>query len=97
MTHRFHQEALEEFGHAVRFFENRQAGLGARFARSVFDTIGRIERNPELYRVVEGEVRRCLTRGFPYGVLYTIESDHVLIAAVMHLSREPGYWRKRVP
>lgn len=38
-------------------------------------------------------MRRCLTRVFPYGVLYSIEEDSVLILAVMHCSREPGYKR----
>ena len=33
---------------------------------------------------------------FPYGILYTIERDFVLIVAVMHLSREPEYWRHRL-
>jgi mRNA-degrading endonuclease RelE of RelBE toxin-antitoxin system len=26
----------------------------------------------------------------------TIESDYILIVAVMHCSREPGYWKHRV-
>jgi hypothetical protein len=38
-----------------------------------------------------------LTRVFPYAVLYTIELDYVLIIAVMHTHREPGYWRRRLP
>ena len=42
------------------------------------------------------DIRRCLADIFPYGVLYTIEDDYVLIVAVMHLSREPGYWKKRI-
>ncbi|MEH2159505.1 MAG: hypothetical protein V7K38_00285 [Nostoc sp.] len=39
---------------------------------------------------------RCLTRKFPYGILYTIQEDYILILAVMHCSREPGYWKERV-
>jgi toxin ParE1/3/4 len=48
------------------------------------------------WRVIEEDVRRCLTRVFPYAVLYTIETDFILIVAVMHCSREPGYWKSRV-
>jgi hypothetical protein len=40
--------------------------------------------------------RGCLTHVFPHGILYTIEQDHILILAVMHCSREPGYWRYRL-
>lgn len=35
-------------------------------------------------------------RVFPYAVLYSIEDDFILIVAVMHCSREPGYWKTRV-
>lgn len=30
-----------------------------------------------------------------YGILYTIEQDYILILAVMHCSREVGYWKNR--
>lgn len=44
---------------------------------------------------MEEDVRRRLTPVFPYAVLYTVEDTHVLILAVMHCHRKPGYWRKR--
>jgi cytochrome P450 len=49
-----------------------------------------------LYGVVDGDVRRCLTRTFPYGVLFQIKPDKYVIIAVMHLHRDPDYWKKRV-
>ena len=51
--------------------------------------------DPLRWRPFDEDVRRCLTRVFPYGILYTIESDFVLIVAVAHCSREPGYWKHR--
>lgn len=38
----------------------------------------------------------CIAQAFPFGILYTIEADFILIVAVMHFSREPGYWKKRL-
>ena len=32
---------------------------------------------------------------FPYGVLYAVEQDYILILAIMHCSREPNYWKNR--
>ncbi|WP_293161759.1 hypothetical protein [Okeania sp. SIO2C9] len=46
--------------------------------------------------VIDEDIRRCLMRKFPYGILYTIEDNFILILAVMHCSREPGYWKDRV-
>jgi hypothetical protein len=50
---------------------------------------------PTRWAVFEVDVRRRLVRVFPFAILCSVESDHVLIMAVMHLSREPGYWRNR--
>jgi hypothetical protein len=58
--------------------------------------VAKIRASPERWRILEGNVRRCLTRVFPYAVLYSIETDYVLIIAVMHCRREPGYWRDRL-
>ncbi len=46
--------------------------------------------------MIEQNVRRCLTHTFPCGILYTIEAESILILAVMHLRRRPGYWRSRL-
>jgi hypothetical protein len=35
-------------------------------------------------------------RRFPYGVIYTIDPQGILIVAVAHLHRHPTYWRSRV-
>jgi plasmid stabilization system protein ParE len=77
-----------------RRFGTRTVAL--RFIASVEDAIKRIVDAPTHWRLIDEDVRRCLTHIFPYAVPYTIETDFLLIVAVMHCSREPGYWRLRV-
>jgi len=96
MTYDFHPEARTEYREAAAFYETRGSGLGAAFTIEVEAALSRIVENPESYRVIEDDVRRCLTHTFPYGLLYTIEGDRILIVAVMHLRRAPGYWRDRL-
>jgi toxin ParE1/3/4 len=96
MRHEFHPEAFAEYEAAVLYYVERDPLVGQRFVAAIDDAIERILDSPTRWRAIEEDVRRCLTRVFPYGVLYTIESEFVLIAAVMHCSREPGYWRDRV-
>ena len=49
--------------------------------------------------IEEPQIRRYLLTRFPYSIYYRWEpeQDRVSIYAVMHFSRRPGYWRKRVP
>lgn len=96
MTYDFHPEARLEYRKAATFYERRRAGLGAAFTLEVEAAIDRLVETPERWRVIEQDVRRCLTHTFPYGILYTFEAESILIVAVMHLRRRPGYWRDRL-
>lgn len=45
---------------------------------------------------IEGDIRRSLVRRFPFGVLYAFENEDIFVLAVMHLHREPNYWKNRL-
>jgi plasmid stabilization system protein ParE len=96
MTFDFHPEARLEYREAAAFYESRRSGLGVAFTLEVEAAIDRMRQNPTAWRVIEQDVRRCLTHTFPYGVLYTVEQESILIVAVMHLHRQPVYWRNRL-
>lgn len=96
MNHVFHPDAVLEFEEAVRYYRARGRVLGDRFASEVRFAIRRILDTPERWRVLEDDVRRCVVRVFPYSVLYTMEPDYILIVAIMHGKRQPGYWRYRL-
>ncbi len=96
MKYTFHPEALIEFSEAALYYSMKGSGLGLAFYTEVENAIQRIVENPTLYRTIEDDIRRCLTKRFPYGILYSIEEDYVLIIAVMHCSRKPSYWKDRM-
>lgn len=96
MNYRFHPEVLSEFQSAAIYYEKQQAGLGLRFSSAVQTAVDHIVESPNVWRVLEDDVHRYLTKVFPYAVLYTIENDYILVVAVMHCHREPGYWNDRV-
>jgi toxin ParE1/3/4 len=96
MRYEFHPEALEEFEAAARFYAECQDGLELRFIACIEAALRQILEDPARLRILQDDIRRCLVRVFPYAILYSIEPDYVLIVAVMHCSREPGYWRHRV-
>ena len=65
MTYDFHSEARLEYREAAVFYETRRTGLGAAFTLEVEAAIDRIIQAPESWRVIEQDVRRCLTTLFP--------------------------------
>jgi hypothetical protein len=92
----FHAAAEIEMVEAAKYYENQQSDLGKRFLTSVQETLNRIQINPFLFPVVATDIRRGLTKTFPYGVLFQIRGEHIIIMAVMHLHRNPGYWKARI-
>jgi toxin ParE1/3/4 len=96
MKHRFHPEALEEYREATLWYSGRESTIARQFVASVENAIEQIVAAPHRCRIIDDDVHRCLTRIFPYAILYTIEPDFLLIVAVMHCSREPGYWKSRI-
>ena len=97
MRHEFHPEAVLEFAEAVQFYKERGRGLGRRFALEIRSAIQKAMIHPERWRMIEEDVRCCSVKVFPYSVLYTIEDGYVLIVAIAHGKRQPGYWRHRLP
>jgi toxin ParE1/3/4 len=95
MRYVFHPEALTEYAEAVQYYAEQRVGVAQAFIDAIEDAVYRIKESPTRYIVIDEDVRRCMTRRFPYGILYTIEQDYILILAVMYCSREPGYWKSR--
>ena len=48
------------------------------------------------WQMVSQDVRRALVRRFPYGILYAIDAETILVVAVMNLHRAPNYWANRL-
>ena len=95
MKLRWHGEARAEADAAAAFYNDKQPGLAQRFLDDLEDALHRIQRHPQAYRQMEGEIRKGRVAHFPYGVIYRARSGVIEIIAVMHLRRAPGYWKER--
>jgi plasmid stabilization system protein ParE len=96
MLVRFLEPAQVEFDEAVAYYESREGKLGSQFAEEVKQSIERILKYPEAWSPLSPRTRRCLTPRFPYGVVYQVRGNVLLIVAVMHLQREPATWKSRL-
>src|SRR4051812_19147224 len=93
---RFHPAALAEFAEAAHYYNNKQMGLGPRFIDAVESALLRIKNHPLVFRIIAGNLRKCHVIRFPYGVIFREKEDCIEIIAVMHLHRDPEYWKGRV-
>jgi len=92
----FHPKAELEFIHAIEYYEDKEKGLGYDFALEIYSTIQRILAQPTAWAVIEENIRRSLVKRFPFGILYSHTEEEIFIVAVMHLNREPDYWKERI-
>ena len=96
----FHPDALLEYADATTYYlREASPGVAERFIAAVETAINSILEAPDRWRTVEEPgIRRCVFRRFPYVLYYRWNAEHSLVTifAVMHCSREPGYWRHRI-
>jgi len=95
LKYSFHPAAEKELNDTVDYYNECQNGLGLEFAKEVYLAIQNILSFPHAWAQLSSNTRRCLTNRFPYGVIYQVTDKEVFIIAVMHLNREPNYWKKR--
>lgn len=88
-------QASEELEAAVVYYNSQRSKLGTTFLSEFENTVERILNLPMAARIVRGSVRRRAIRRFPFSVLYRPGTDEVVIVAVAHRRRRPGYWLGR--
>ena len=80
---------------AARDYERKREGLGFRFIRAVEQSTQRIADHPEVGAQLGRKDRRWIVFHFPFTVIYRSEQENVLVLAIMHQHRKPGYWKWR--
>lgn len=91
--YRFTPSALSELTQATLYYERRENGLGTAFLNEIEATINRILQHPSAWHQLSPRTRRCRTHRFPFGLIYQIRTDEILITAVMDLRRDPASWK----
>ena len=96
MSIRFLSPAEQELDDTFEWYEDQMAGLGHEFLAEIDEAVHRITTWPEAHTILKGTLRRCLVRRFPYGVVYGIDEQTIVIVAIAHLHRKPFYWTHRI-
>lgn len=96
----FHPDAALEYTDAASYYlQEASPRLAEEFVASVERAITLLVSSPSRWRIVEEPaIRRYVLDRFPFVIYYRWESEkqRATVYAVMHCSREPGYWRHRL-
>ena len=99
--YRYHPAAERELDEAIEHDEAELPGRGLRLEDQVARLVLRLRRFPVSAPIWPGldcahEVRRAKVRRHPYLVVYMLHPDQLIILAVAHTKKKPGYWASRI-
>ena len=93
---RYHEAAELELLSEIEYLELRREGLGRRFFSEILRAEQFISQYPEAGSQILPGIRKHLLRKFRYSLVYSVEQETLLILAVAHHRRRPGYWFRRI-
>jgi plasmid stabilization system protein ParE len=93
----YHEAAQDELLREIAYLELQAPGLGQRFLDEIVRSEKRILEHPRSAREIRPGIRKRMLRTFKYSLLYSTTEKGVLILAVAHHRRRPGYWVGRLP
>jgi len=92
----FLDPANTEFIETIAYYNRQSEGLGYEFAAEIKRAMERILQYPQAWTPLSKRTRRCRTNRFPYGLIYQIRSNIILIVAVQNLYKHPDSWKSRL-
>ena len=92
----FLPEAEEEMMEAAVFYQEKAEGLGERFLDDVERATQLLSEQPLIGQQLDNHLRQLLMHRFPFSLIYSSEQSEILILAVAHQRRRPGYWQERL-
>jgi plasmid stabilization system protein ParE len=94
----FRPQAVEDIVEAAAWYQVHAPGLGEQLIDEILTATHRAQENPELFRIVrhEGNVRRVLTKRFPYRIFFSVVGKTLYVHAVLHGARHDRRWTERL-
>jgi plasmid stabilization system protein ParE len=88
--------AEEDYVESLRWYAERSKQAAEGFEAEFGQALEAVAEDPERFPTCDPRHRFYLMRRYPFQVIYrkTIDGD-LLIVAVAHASRRPGYWSTR--
>ena len=88
-------EAEADVREAYGWYDEQVPGLGRELLAELDRELAVLLANPEVHAKVHRNMRRALLRKFTFGVFYVVESDRIVVLAILHTARSPEIWSRR--
>lgn len=88
--------ARRDFDESFDWYAERSAQTAVRFAAAVDAALVEVAANPIKFPSPDGVHRECPVRKFPFRIVCRLVDNRVLVVAIAHAKRRPGYWRVRL-
>lgn len=92
----FTTEARGDLFESAAYYEAREVGLGMRFREEVATVLHAASAAPLLWRERPEGFRRINCPVFTHFVAYVIRGDTLVVVAIVHGHRKPGFWHERL-
>ena len=93
---RFHPEAEQEYLTALAWYRERSPVASSNFEIAFGQAAENVRKNPQRWPISFGDFRKYTLHQFPFSIIYQELLTQVVVFAVAHGHRKPGYWRHRV-
>jgi toxin ParE1/3/4 len=91
----YHPAAQAELEAEVAYYERERTNAGVHLRADIAETLRLLVQFPALGRPESSGVRRVVTNRYRFVLHYELHSDQIVVWAVAHPSRMPGYWQGR--
>ena len=81
---------------ALAWYRERSLIAAINFENAFVQAAGRIREAPQRWPVYVADFRKYNLRQFPFSIVYQDFSFAIVVFAVAHGRRKPGYWRDRL-
>ena len=87
--------ARQDFDESFDWYVGRSVAAAEHFSNAINATLAMIAADPQQFAVVDSRHRECLVARFPFRIVYRFEPARVVVVAIAHAKRRPGYWKGR--
>ena len=95
MRVKLHPDARAELRAARTWYNERSPLSAIAFAQTVNSAISRIREAPNTFPLADHGTRKFILQRFPFNIFYLTGETEIIIVAVAHQKRRPGYWSNR--